>query len=71
MMEINIHPALQHKLPDAAKAKGMTVEAFLQNAIATAVEDWEDLRDANEALNHKEPLISLEELERGLGVIRS
>ncbi|MCL2364060.1 MAG: DUF6290 family protein [Defluviitaleaceae bacterium] len=47
---------------------GETMTSMVLNTIRTMMEDWEDIRDAEEVLSRNEPTYSLAEVKRELGV---
>jgi len=47
---------------------GQTVTSLVLNTIREMMEDWEDVRDAEEVLARNEPRVSWEEVQRKAGL---
>jgi RHH-type transcriptional regulator, rel operon repressor / antitoxin RelB len=68
MASIEIPPALAKELEAAANRTGKQPDEIVHEAIVRYLEDIEDLAAAEEALNEPGRRVSLEELERELGL---
>jgi predicted DNA-binding protein len=68
MASINFSPELEAKLARLASESGRSVEDIIREVVADYVEEQEDGERALEVLRRNEPTISLEEVERRLGL---
>lgn len=70
--KIDIPEDIYNRAMAAAEAAGLSPDSFLLEAILAAVEDFEDLRDAEAAIarieNGENAIYSLEDLEMMIGV---
>jgi predicted DNA-binding protein len=65
---ITLPKELEDRLDSVAKSIGRTKDECATEAILEFIEDEEDSRIAVERLKRNEPTISLEEIERELGL---
>lgn len=70
MLGIRLEPDLEAKLESLAKETGRSKSYYAREAIRQFLEDREDYLKGIAVLERSEPTISLEELERRLGVSR-
>jgi RHH-type rel operon transcriptional repressor/antitoxin RelB len=70
MLGIRLEPELEEKLESLAKETGRSKSYYAREAIRTYLEDREDYLKGIAALERREPSITLEELERRLGLNR-
>lgn len=68
MLGVRLEPALEKKLDALAKETGRTKSYYAREAIKQFLEDREDYLLGVAALERNEPTISLEELEKSLGL---
>ena len=68
MLGIRLEPELEEKLESLAKETGRTKSYYAREAIRQFLEDREDYLKGIAALERREPTITLEELERRLGL---
>jgi RHH-type rel operon transcriptional repressor/antitoxin RelB len=68
MLGIRLEPDLEKRLEKLAKQTGRSKSYYARIAIQQYLEDREDYLLGIAALERKEPRISLEELERELGL---
>ncbi len=68
MPSISLNPELEAKLTQLASDTGRTFDDVVREALAQYVEDYEDGERALEILSRNEPTISLDEVERRLGL---
>ena len=68
MLGIPLEPDLEKRLEKLAKQTGRSKSYYARLAIQQSLEDREDYLLGIAALERKEPRISLEELERELGL---
>ena len=68
MFSIRLKTALKEKLDALAKETGRTNSYHAREAIRQYLEDREDYLKGIAALERREPTITLEELERRLGL---
>ncbi|HTV54372.1 MAG TPA: ribbon-helix-helix domain-containing protein [Terriglobia bacterium] len=68
MLGIRLEPELDAKLERLAKKTGRSKSYYAREAIRQFLEDREDYLLGLAVLERKEPTISLEELERRLGL---
>ena len=68
MLGIRLDPKLESRLERLAKDTGRTKSYYAKLAIKQFLEDREDYLRGIAALERKEPRISLEDLERELGL---
>jgi predicted DNA-binding protein len=67
-MEINFRADREAHLRTLCEEMGRSVDDFVNEAILTFMEDYEDGRDAQAALAEGGPTYTLEEVERHLGL---
>jgi RHH-type rel operon transcriptional repressor/antitoxin RelB len=70
MLGIRLEPALEKRLERLAKKTGRSKSYYAREAIRQYLEDREDYMLGLSVLERNEPTISLEELERRLGLAR-
>ena len=70
MAGIDLNPELEHRLDLLAKETGRSKSYYAELAIKEFLEDREDYLKGIAALERNEPRISLEQLERELGLDR-
>jgi len=70
MLGIRLEPELESRLERLAKKTGRSKSYYARLAIRQFLEDREDYELGVAALERKEPRISLDELERELGLDR-
>ncbi|MGA8431887.1 MAG: ribbon-helix-helix protein, CopG family [Candidatus Sulfotelmatobacter sp.] len=70
VLGIRLEPELEKKLDSLAKETGRSKSHYAREAIRQYLEDREDYLKGMAALERREPTISLEELERRLGLER-
>ncbi len=70
MLGVRLEPDLESKLEKLAKKTGRTKSYYARQAIRQYLEDREDYLLGIAVLERNEPTISLEELERRLGLAR-
>jgi RHH-type rel operon transcriptional repressor/antitoxin RelB len=68
MLGVRIEKELEAKLESLAKKTGRTKSYYVREAVRLYLEDREDYLKALAVLERKEPTITLDELERRLGV---
>ena len=68
MLGIRLEPDLEKKLESLAKETGRSKSYYAREAIRQYLEDREDDLKGIAALERREPTITLEELERRLGL---
>jgi len=68
MLGIRLEPELEEKLESLAKETGRSKSYYAREAIRQYLEDREDYLKGIAALERREPTITLEELERRLGL---
>jgi RHH-type rel operon transcriptional repressor/antitoxin RelB len=68
MLGIRLEPELEEKLESLSKATGRSKSYYAREAIRQFLEDREDYLKGIAALERREPTITLEELERRLGL---
>ena len=68
MIAIRLPEDLEHQLDVLVRKTGHSKDWFAGEAIRAYLEDMEDYDLAAAAVNREEPSISLEELERRLGL---
>lgn len=68
MLGIRLEPELDAKLERLAKKTGRTKSYYARQAIRQFLEDREDYLIGLAVLERKEPTITIDELERRLGV---
>jgi RHH-type rel operon transcriptional repressor/antitoxin RelB len=68
MLGIRLEPELEEKLDSLAKQTGRSKSYYAREAIRQYLEDREDYLKGIAALERREPTITLEELERRLGL---
>ncbi len=68
MLAIHLPEDIEHQLDTLVRKTGHSKDWFAREAIRAYLEDMEDYDLAAEAVAHDEPTISLEELERRLGL---
>lgn len=68
MLGIRLEPELEKKLDSLAKETGRSKSYYAREAIRQYLEDREDYLKGIAALERREPTITLEELERRLGL---
>ena len=69
MLGIRLEPELERNLEFLARETGRSKSYYAREAIRQYLEDHEDYLKGMAALERREPTISLEELERRLGLI--
>jgi RHH-type transcriptional regulator, rel operon repressor / antitoxin RelB len=68
MLGIRLEPELEKKLDSLARETGRSKSYYAREAIRRYLEDREDYLRGVAALERREPTITLEELERRLGL---
>jgi RHH-type transcriptional regulator, rel operon repressor / antitoxin RelB len=68
MLGIRLEPELEKKLNSLAKQTGRSKSYYAREAIRQYLEDREDYLKGIAVLERREPTISLDELERRLGL---
>jgi RHH-type rel operon transcriptional repressor/antitoxin RelB len=68
MLGIRLEPELEERLDSLAKETGRSKSYYARQAIRQYLEDREDYLKGIAALERREPTITLEELERRLGL---
>ncbi len=68
MLGVRLDPELEKRLEDLSKKTGRTKSHYAREAIRQFLEDREDYLKGLAILERKEPTISLEELEKRLGL---
>ena len=68
MLGIRLEPELEEKLESLAKETGRSKSYYARQAIRQFLEDREDNLRGIAALERREPAITLDELERRLGL---
>jgi RHH-type rel operon transcriptional repressor/antitoxin RelB len=68
MLGIRLDPELEEKLESLAKETGRSKSHYAREAIRPYVEDREDYLKGIAVLERREPTITLDELERRLGL---
>jgi RHH-type rel operon transcriptional repressor/antitoxin RelB len=68
MLGIRLEPELEKKLESLAKETGRSKSYYAREAIRQYLEDREDYLKGIAALERREPRITLDELERRLGL---
>ncbi len=68
-MNLNLSPDLENRLFVLAQQVGRKQDELIQEAIINYLEDFEDLKDANQRLsNPPDRYLTLEEVEQELGL---
>ena len=70
MMGVRLEPELEARLEKLARKTGRTKSYYAREAIRQYLEEREDYLLGLSVLERNEPTISLEELERRLGLAR-
>jgi RHH-type rel operon transcriptional repressor/antitoxin RelB len=70
MLGIRLEPELEKRLASLARKTGRSKSYYAREAIRQYLEDREDYLRGIAALERREPTITLEELERRLGLDR-
>jgi RHH-type rel operon transcriptional repressor/antitoxin RelB len=70
MLGIRLEPELEEKLNSLARETGRSKSYYAREAIRQYLEDREDYLKGIAALERREPTITLDELERRLGLGR-
>ncbi len=70
MLGIRLEPELEKKLDSLAKETGRSKSYYAREAIRRYIEDREDYLKGIAALERGEPTVTLDELERRLGLDR-
>lgn len=70
MLGIRLEPELEQRLEELARETGRSKSYYAKQAIREFLDDREDYLLGIAALERNEPRISLEELERELGLER-
>ncbi|MGA2696386.1 MAG: ribbon-helix-helix domain-containing protein [Terriglobales bacterium] len=70
MLGIRLESELEQKLESLARETGRSKSFYAREAIRQYLEDREDYLKAIAALERREPTITLDELERRLGLHR-
>ena len=70
MLGIRLEKKLEAKLQSLAKKTGRTKSYYVREAIKQYLEDREDYLQALAVFERKEPTITLDDLERRLGLAR-
>jgi len=70
MLGIRLEPGLERRLAKLAKKTGRSKSYYARQAIRQFLEDREDYLLGISVLERNEPTISLDELERSLGLAR-
>lgn len=70
MLGIRLDPKLEKRLEKLARKTGRSKSHYAREAIRQYLEDREDYLQGLAVLERDEPTISLEELERRLGLAR-
>jgi RHH-type rel operon transcriptional repressor/antitoxin RelB len=70
MLGIRLEPELEKRLASLARKTGRSKSYYAREAIRQYLEDREDYLNGIAALERREPTITLEELERRLGLDR-
>lgn len=70
MLGIRLEPGLERRLAKLAKKTGRSKSYYARQAIRQFLEDREDYLLGISVLERHEPTISLDELERRLGLAR-
>jgi len=70
MLGIRLEPALEKRLEKLAKKTGRSKSYYAREAIRQYLEEREDYLLGLSVLERNEPTISLDELERRLGLAR-
>jgi RHH-type rel operon transcriptional repressor/antitoxin RelB len=65
---IRVPDELEHRLDNLVRETGRTKTYYVRTALEQFIEDREDYLLAVAVLDRKEPSISLDELERNLGL---
>ena len=68
MLGIRLEPELEQKLESLARETGRSKSYYAREAIRQFLEDREDYLKGLAALERREPTITLDELERRLGL---
>lgn len=68
MLGLRLEPELEKKLDSLAKETGRSKSYYAREAIRQYLEDREDYLRGIAVLERREPTISLDELERRLGL---
>jgi RHH-type rel operon transcriptional repressor/antitoxin RelB len=68
MLGIRLEPELEAKLESLAKETGRSKSYYVREAIRQYLEDREDYLKGIDALERREPTVTLEELERRLSL---
>ena len=68
MLGLRLEPELEEKLESLAKETGRSKSYYAREAIRQYVEDREDYLKGIAVLERREPIITLDELERRLGL---
>ncbi len=70
MLAVKLDPELERRLETLARKTGRSRSYYAREAIRQFLEDREDYLLGIAVLERHEPTISLEELERRLGLVR-
>ena len=68
MLAIRLEPDIENRLNLLAKRTGRTKTFYVRTALEQFIEDREDYLLAVDVMERDEPTISLDELERNLGL---
>ncbi|MBV8438229.1 MAG: ribbon-helix-helix protein, CopG family [Silvibacterium sp.] len=68
MLGVRLEPELEARLESLAKATGRTKSFYAKEAIRQYIEDREDSLLADKILSRNEPVYTLEEVKRELGL---
>lgn len=68
MLGVRLEPELEKRLEKLAKQTGRSKSFYAKEAIYKFLEDQEDILLADKAVRRNEPMMSLEEVRRELGL---
>jgi RHH-type transcriptional regulator, rel operon repressor / antitoxin RelB len=68
MLGVRLEPELEARLESLAKATGRSKSFYAKEAIRQYIEDREDSLLADKVLRRNEPVFTLEEVKRELGL---
>jgi RHH-type rel operon transcriptional repressor/antitoxin RelB len=68
MLGVRLEPELEARLESLSKATGRSKSFYAKEAIRQYIEDREDSLLADKILNRNEPVFTLEEVKRELGL---
>jgi RHH-type rel operon transcriptional repressor/antitoxin RelB len=68
MLGVRLEPELEARLDSLAKATGRSKSFYAKEAIRQYIEDCEDSLLADKILRRNEPIFTLEEVKRELGL---